>query len=170
LDYEEFFALFGEGKLDNFRRILDSKLSPYLSSPAYQFWRIDVNAFNDSFYRRGYSGWAIRIAHWLFRFAGLSDDVKRLCEAHTIEEQDQIWKRSLRNLFVQGSVVRRLVDNPVFLWNALGVCNLDIFECQADSSVFTGSPEPKEGVYERGLCVRLHSVSSSSPNPSMQSA
>lgn len=124
LDHETFFSLFGEGKIPHFRHILDSKLSPYLSSSAYQFWRVNSNAFSSSFYRRGYSGWAIRIADWLLKMNGLSGAVEELCNAQTIEEQDRIWKGSLRKLFVEGSLVQRLVDSPVFLWNALGVCSI----------------------------------------------
>jgi betaine lipid synthase len=52
---------------------------------------------------------------------GKRGNVKALCEAKTIEEQDRIWKESLRSIFVQGSLVQKLVDSPIFLWNALGV-------------------------------------------------
>ena len=39
LDYEDHWMLFGEGKHPRFRELLDTKLSPYLTSNAYQFWR-----------------------------------------------------------------------------------------------------------------------------------
>jgi betaine lipid synthase len=45
--------LFGEGKHPNFRSLLDNKLSPYLSSHAYSFWRANDQAFAESFYLRG---------------------------------------------------------------------------------------------------------------------
>lgn len=109
------------GKYPSFRALLDGKLSAYLSSPAYQFWRVNQNAFASSFYLQGYAGWALRFAHWLVRISGRSEDVKQICEAKTIGEQDEIWRRSLRRIFVDGSVVQKLVDNPIFLWNALGV-------------------------------------------------
>ena len=125
LDYEEFFSMFGEGKIPNFRLLLDSRLSPYLSSAAYQFWRRNADAFETSFYKHGYSGWALRIAGWLLRATGRMGDARAMCSAQTIEEQDRIWKSSLRRLFVDGSVVQRLVDSPIFLWNALGVCASD---------------------------------------------
>lgn len=123
LDHSTFFSLFGRGSHPSFRALLDTKISAYISSPAYQFWRLHVSYFspNSTFYLRGYSGWALRIAHWLIRMTGRSQDVKNICEATTIEEQNTIWKGSLKGLFVDGGVVRWLVDNPVFLWNALGV-------------------------------------------------
>lgn len=126
LDYETFFALFGKGKHPSFRALLDGKLSAYLSSPAYQFWRVNQNVFASSFYLRGYAGWALRIAHWLIQLTGRSGDVKRICEAKTIGEQDEIWRRSLRSIFVDGSIVQKLVDNPIFLWNALGVSGVPL--------------------------------------------
>jgi len=87
----------------------------------YQFWRVNHNAFASSFYLQGYAGWAIRLVHWLIWTTGRSKDVKQLCEAKTISEQDVIWRRSLRSIFVDGSVVQKLVNNPIFLWNALGI-------------------------------------------------
>ena len=123
LEYEEFFALFGEGKMSlrKFRQILDGKLSPYLSSAAYQFWRINASAFERSFYRRGYSGWALRLTRLLLRLHGVMGEMKAMCEAKTIEQQDRIWKNSLRRIFVESWLVRAIVNNPIFLWNALGV-------------------------------------------------
>ncbi len=54
----------------------------------------------------------------------MSEDVKKLCEAKTLEEQDEIWRRSLRRVFIEGWFVKWLVNNPIFLWNALGVSTL----------------------------------------------
>ncbi len=53
----------------------------------------------------------------------MSEDVKKLCEAKTLQEQDEIW-RSLRRVFIEGWFVKWLVNNPIFLWNALGVSTL----------------------------------------------
>lgn len=39
LDFEDHWKLFGEGKHPQFRELLDTKLSPFLTSHAYQFWR-----------------------------------------------------------------------------------------------------------------------------------
>src|ERR1700726_1783756 len=81
LSHQDFFDLFGNGNHSDFRTLLDSKIAPYLSSSAYQFWRIKQRAFSpsSSFYLRGYSGWALRIARVVFALAGVSEDVARLC-------------------------------------------------------------------------------------------
>ncbi|KAJ7497210.1 hypothetical protein FB451DRAFT_1458187 [Mycena latifolia] len=120
LDYDDFFALFGEGRHPNFRGLLDSKIAPYLSSSAYQFWRINAQSFSSSFYLRGYSGWALRLASYIFRLAGVSKDVEALCNADTLEQQEDIWRRKLRPVLLNQLVVA-LLKNPVFCWNALGV-------------------------------------------------
>jgi betaine lipid synthase len=121
LTHEEFFDLFGLGKIKNFRSLLDSRLSPFLSSHAYQFWRLNSDAFKSSFYRRGYSGWALRLAKFAFWMGGASGAVERLCKAETIEEQQKIWNESIRPIVLKPSLIKFVAENPVFLWNALGV-------------------------------------------------
>ncbi|KAE9411149.1 S-adenosyl-L-methionine-dependent methyltransferase [Gymnopus androsaceus JB14] len=117
LDYADFFALFGNGYHVDFRFLLDSKIAPNLSSSAYQFWRINSEAFttpSKPFYLHGYSGWALRLARVLRK------DVERLCECETLDEQVQIWQQKLRPLLLNPIIVA-LMRNPVFCWNALGV-------------------------------------------------
>ncbi|KAF9263436.1 hypothetical protein L218DRAFT_973210 [Marasmius fiardii PR-910] len=120
LEYDDFFALFGKGRHSNFRYLLDAKLAPHLSSSAYQFWRINSDSFSSSFYLYGYSGWALRLASWLFTIAGRQKDIKRLCECKTLKEQREIWDTRLRPILVNPAVVA-LSHSPVFCWNALGV-------------------------------------------------
>ena len=91
-----------------------------MSSIAYQFWRINCDAFQNSFYLRGYSGWALRLAKFLFNLAGVSKDVENLCNAGSIEEQQRIYNEKIRPI-IMNSVVVALLKNPVFCWNALGV-------------------------------------------------
>lgn len=117
--------MFGDGRQLNFRRLLDAKLSPLLSSICYQFWRINAGMFTDpsptsTFYLRGYSGWALRLARVLFRLAGVSEDAQRICEADTLEEQTRIWRERLRPVVLNALVVA-LLKSPLFCWNALGV-------------------------------------------------
>jgi betaine lipid synthase len=120
LSYEDFFALFGKGHHPHFRSLLDSKIAPLLSSIAYQFWRINQDAFSSSFYHRGYCGWALRLASIIFKFAGVSKDVVALCNSDTIAEQETIWRQKLRPVLLN-PVVIMLLKNPIFCWNALGV-------------------------------------------------
>ncbi|KAG6813636.1 hypothetical protein H0H92_008872 [Tricholoma furcatifolium] len=120
LSYDDFFSLFGSGKHPQFRKLLDSKLAPHLSSSAYQFWRLNDDAFLSAFYMRGYSGWALRVARLLFSLAGVSKHVEELCQCDTIEAQVKIWRTKLRPVLLNPAVVA-LLKSPVFCWNALGV-------------------------------------------------
>lgn len=79
--------LFGEGKHPDFRTLLDTKLSPFLTSHAYQFWRANDQSFSTSFYLRGYSGWALRLAKVALYLGGLEKEVHSFCAAPTLEEQ-----------------------------------------------------------------------------------
>ncbi|KAG9096578.1 hypothetical protein FRC06_008518 [Ceratobasidium sp. 370] len=121
LPHATFFAMFGDGKLGDFNNILDRELSPWLSSAAYQFWKANENAFSDSFYMRGYSGWALRITKWALWLGGVLGDARRMCNVDTIEEQEQIWREKLRPVLLNNWFVRLVLNNPAFLWNALGV-------------------------------------------------
>jgi betaine lipid synthase len=156
LDYEDVFSMFGEGKIVNFRQILDCRLSPYLSSAAYQFWRVNSQMFDKSFYRRGYSGWALRFTRWLIRANGLTKAANDICAAKTIEEQNGIWKSSLRKLFVEGSIVQRLVDSPIFLWNALGVrARWSLFWYLSDTAMGNRCHETRKMLLQRRALCRI---------------
>ncbi|KAJ7072413.1 hypothetical protein C8F01DRAFT_245474 [Mycena amicta] len=120
LDHEDFFSLFGHGRHANFRGLLDTIISPHLSSSAYQFWRINSQAFSSSFYLRGYSGWALRLAGFIFRLAGVTRDIEALCNAENLQQQEDIWRRKLRPVLFN-PIVLALLKNPIFCWNALGV-------------------------------------------------
>jgi betaine lipid synthase len=120
LDYEDFFSMFGRGRHPDFISLLDAKIAPYLSSSAYQFWRANVDAFSSSFYMHGYSGLALRLAKFIFKIARVANDVKKMCDCDTLEEQATIWHEKLRPVLLNPVVVA-LLKNPVFCWNALGV-------------------------------------------------
>ncbi|GAA5862038.1 hypothetical protein JCM8547_001566 [Rhodosporidiobolus lusitaniae] len=121
LEYEDVWQLFGEGKHPNFRDLLDNKLSPFLTSHAYQFWRQNDKAFSSSFYLRGYSGHALRIASWALWLAGCKSSVRKMCSAPTLEEQRKIWQKKIRPVLLSKFMTTVVLANPAFLWNALGV-------------------------------------------------
>lgn len=121
LEYEEFWSLFGEGKNEKFPEWLDSRISPYLSSHAYQFWRLNNAYFDKAFYFRGYSGHALRLAKFAFALAGVQKHVDAFCAAKSVEEQQAIWNKHLRKAMINKKMIRFFLSNPAFLWNALGV-------------------------------------------------
>lgn len=115
--------MFGEGVHPDFRNLLDSKISIALSSHAYQFWRKNDKAFSSSFYLRGYSGWALRLAKIALWLGGLEKETHDFCHAPTIEAQREIWDTKFRPVILSKWIVKVFLSNPAFLWNALGVPN-----------------------------------------------
>ncbi|CAG8691543.1 27269_t:CDS:2 [Gigaspora margarita] len=120
LNYKDFWSLFGKGKHPQFEHLLDTQLSPYLSSHAYQFWKTNSKTFQKNFFRTGSSGIALRILHLIITLSGLSRDVASLCHASSIKEQKKIYDDKLRPAILHSLLVK-ILNNPVFLWKALGV-------------------------------------------------
>ena len=126
--------MFGEGKLANFEDLLDTKLSPFLSSVcvfplhicrqstpshractlhrAYQFWRANAGAFRKGFHMQGYSGHALRLAKWAFFFGGVRGWVRRFVEAETVEEQGRIWDERLKPVLLAPWITKLFLSNP----------------------------------------------------------
>jgi betaine lipid synthase len=101
LPWEDIWQLFGLGKHPNFKRLLHESLSPHLTSHALQFWVQNANNFNPNgkgLYETGYSGWALKLARWLFKVMGITKDIKRMCESNTIEEQVKIYEDKVRHI------------------------------------------------------------------------
>ncbi|KZT58301.1 hypothetical protein CALCODRAFT_432835 [Calocera cornea HHB12733] len=173
LDFGDFFKLFGDGKHPEFRQLLDCFISPYLSNHAYTFWRINSKAYHSSFYRRGYSGWALRLAKWVFSFAGVSDFVDQICECDTVEEQDKIWREKIRPVILNKAFVDLVLSNPVFCWNALGVPMNQRAMFLNEGTAFefvrdTLDPIAKTAVFKHGayhflLCLLGHYTADSCP-------
>ncbi|KAL8647690.1 MAG: hypothetical protein Q9210_005406 [Variospora velana] len=122
LPYADVWKMFGEGHHPNFRRILADKLSPHMSSQAFQFWTNNTGRFTSStsFYDHGGSGHAIRLIRCLARLSGLGGAVKELCKSKTRNEQQEIWSR-IRPMILSRTLHWALVGTGWFLWKAAGV-------------------------------------------------
>ncbi|KAF1947741.1 betaine lipid synthase [Clathrospora elynae] len=126
LGYQDVWKLFGEGKHMDFHNILIQKLSPHLSSEAFQFWlhngpSIFASSSKKGLYYSGGSGNALAIAGWLFRLLGMTEDVKKLCAAQTLNEQREIWQRSIKTVLHSKILTWAILGNEKWLWKALGV-------------------------------------------------
>ena len=100
LSHQDIWQLFGLGRHPNFRKLLHENLSPHLSSHALQFWVQNADHFKlegKGLYETGYSGWALKLARWLFTAMGVTEDVKKMCNATTIEEQVEIYEKKVRS-------------------------------------------------------------------------
>ncbi|CBX91144.1 hypothetical protein IAQ61_002607 [Plenodomus lingam] len=126
LGYQDVWKLFGEGKHADFHNILIQKLSPHLSSEAFQFWlhngpSVFASPSSKGLYYSGGSGNALSAAVWLFRLLGMSADVKKLCAAQTLNEQREIWQRSIKTVLHSKILTWAILGNEKWLWKALGV-------------------------------------------------
>jgi len=123
LSYDDIWQLFGEGRHPQFRELLITKLSPHLSSRAFQFWVVHTDVFKrgGGLYETGQSGIALRATKWLFRIFGISSHVKRMCAATTLNQQKEIWREKVRPVMLSWWVSAAIIGNERFLWKALGV-------------------------------------------------
>lgn len=125
LGHDDMWKLFGEGKIANFEDLLISKLSPHMSSNALQYWLSKgTKAFDPNgkgLYDTGSTRWALRLARYVFAISSLSGKVTELCKARTLNEQREIYSKSIRPVLLSALVGKLLVGNKVFLWKALGV-------------------------------------------------
>ncbi|KAJ1727183.1 hypothetical protein LPJ72_006056 [Coemansia sp. Benny D160-2] len=143
LDYSQFWQLFGAGRADGFADILDSRLSPWLSSEAYQYWKNNTAAFGGAqglggwslakqsigdmllgpsgLYTTGYSGLALRSLHAMMRLTGIRDTAQKMTrQGMTLSEQTHLWRQRMRG-WVRGALATWFLDNPVIMWQLLGV-------------------------------------------------
>ncbi|KAK8214366.1 hypothetical protein IWZ01DRAFT_238092 [Phyllosticta capitalensis] len=125
LGYSDVWKIFGEGKHEAFRDLLINKLSPHMSSLAFEYWlRNGPKTFSTAgkgLYATGGSGQALQLVGWILRIMGLSEEVKKLCSAGTLNEQREIWNRSIRKVLLSRLLSWTVISNEKWLWKALGV-------------------------------------------------
>lgn len=125
LPYEDFWKIFGEGKHPEFRSLLLSKLSPHLSSRAFQYWLTNAGIFTSArgrgLYDTGGSKHAIRVFRWISHVFGCRAAVRELLSAKTLAEQRTIWHTKIRPALFNSLVNNLIVNSETFLWTALGV-------------------------------------------------
>ena len=123
LGYSDIWQLFGEGRHGSFKELLVNKLSPHMSSYAFQYWLShgDEVFSKKGLYYTGGSRHALVLLRRLFKLLGLQEEVKRMCEAPTLNEQREIWQRSLRKVILSRLLSWMVVSSEAWLWKALGV-------------------------------------------------
>jgi S-adenosylmethionine-diacylglycerol 3-amino-3-carboxypropyl transferase len=105
LDYDEFFALFGKGRLPDYQTKYWSTLRPELSPGAKAYWDQHINYFSGSgwrhsFYFHGTSGMVARVANsYIDRVAKVREGVEEILDAATVEEQKRIYDARLGDAF-----------------------------------------------------------------------
>ncbi|KAG9228774.1 hypothetical protein BJ875DRAFT_500474 [Amylocarpus encephaloides] len=136
LPYADFWKLFGEGRHPQFRSLLCSRLSPHMSSRAFQYWLQHTNIFDAprgrGLYETGGSRHAIRVVRVLATILGLKSQIKKLLEAKTLNEQREIWTKKIRPFIMSKLLSYFVVSSEKFLWAALGVPHNQLAMLEAD--------------------------------------
>ena len=109
LEFEDFFQLFGKGRLPEVRAIYEQELRDSLSEFAQTYWDRWITFFDNPqkpFYFRGTSGGFARMINvYIDRILRCRPTVNRLLEADSVDQQrdiyenelhDRFWTRSLR--------------------------------------------------------------------------
>lgn len=115
--------MFGEGKHPNFRELLLTKLSPHMSSIAFQYWLSNgEKTFGKTgLYYTGGSRHALSLLQFLIKTFGLKAEVDKVCRAQTLNEQREIWEKSLKKVLFNRMLAYLTVHSEKWLWKALGV-------------------------------------------------
>ncbi|GJC85060.1 hypothetical protein ColLi_07898 [Colletotrichum liriopes] len=158
LPYEDFWKLFGEGKHPEFRSLLLTKLSPHLSSRAFQYWLKNVHVFANSkgygLYDTGGSRHAIRVFRWISRVFGCRAAVKELLSTKTLNEQREVWRNKIRPALLSKLVCKLVVSQESFLWAALGVPKNQLAMIENDHA----ESEAVKGPTPTARKVRSHAI------------
>ena len=121
LPHSDIWSLFGLGHHPNFRSLLIHKLSPHLSSPAFQFWLTNhKNLSSDSLYYTGSSRHALKLIRTLFKLTGLTSTVRTICTVSTLAEQIDLWP-PIRRVLLSWPLHRLIIASEWWAWRAGGV-------------------------------------------------
>jgi S-adenosylmethionine-diacylglycerol 3-amino-3-carboxypropyl transferase len=103
LEFEDFFALFGYGRLANAKHIYELQLRDALSPWSQRYWDRWIKFFDDprrTFYFRGASGTFARwIKFYIDCVVKARSEVNAMLHAATLDEQREIYHRRLRERF-----------------------------------------------------------------------
>jgi betaine lipid synthase len=119
LDYNDVWKLFGQGRATNFRTLLMGPLSPHMSSHAIQFWLCHGPRIfaGPGLFSSGCSLRAPNSVKRLLFLTGRSAAAKRLVEARTLDEQTNIWDRSIRSVALNRLLCYVVVGRKHWPWS-----------------------------------------------------
>ena len=108
LDFDTFFAMFGQGRLNGARQIYADKLRGSLSDWAQKYWDRKIKFFDNrrrTFFFRGTSGAFARMLNvYVDKIVRLRPHVDAILDAESVEQQRQIYEEHLQERFWTKSV------------------------------------------------------------------
>lgn len=111
LEFDDFFRMFGDGRLPEFQTLLKTKFRPHLNEWAYKYWTKHHNFFDGkrSFFFHGSSGSVARMVNlYIDHYAKIRPELDLLLAAKTLEEQTVIYERSVKEHFWSGLIKKFL--------------------------------------------------------------
>eukprot|EP01120_Amphizonella_sp_Union-15-10_P010870 TRINITY_DN4506_c0_g1_i1.p1 TRINITY_DN4506_c0_g1~~TRINITY_DN4506_c0_g1_i1.p1 ORF type:complete len:417 (-),score=63.87 TRINITY_DN4506_c0_g1_i1:57-1307(-) len=127
LEYEQFWQLFGLGRLPNFSNVYYPILRKDLSHASQQFWDqkafyFDGKSIKKSFYWRGTCGTVAWAVGYYFKLVpGLTDGLQNLLNSKTLKEQNQIWETQVKRR-LWNPILNTLVRSPLYLsWTGIPI-------------------------------------------------
>lgn len=91
LDFEDVWALFGEGRHPHMEQLFERQLAPWLSQTSHAFWKSRLSYFRTGLYFHGGMGQVIYYLQLLTTFLGLRSSMHKLVSAESVEEQAHVW-------------------------------------------------------------------------------
>jgi len=123
LDYDDYFAIFGEGCHKDFRNLYQQMLRAQLSPFAQQWWDKHWDWFagkHGSFYFHGLSGIVARGVRAYFKLRpGLASSINALLDAKSLPEQQKIYDERVSPLLWNKTV--NWIISRQFVMSLLGV-------------------------------------------------
>jgi S-adenosylmethionine-diacylglycerol 3-amino-3-carboxypropyl transferase len=123
LDYDDYFAIFGEGHHPDFKNLYQQKLRAQLSAFAQTWWDKHWDWFagkHGSFYFHGLSGTVARGVRAYFKLRpGLAQAINALLDAKSLDEQQAIYDQRVAPLLWNRAV--NWVISRQFMMSLLGV-------------------------------------------------
>jgi len=123
LDYDDYFAIFGEGHHSGFKNLYQQKLRAQLSPFARQWWDKHWDWFagkHGSFYFHGLSGMVARGVRAYFKLRpGLASAINALLDAKSLPEQQKIYDERVSPLLWNKTV--NWIISRQFVMSLLGV-------------------------------------------------
>lgn len=104
LDYEDFYAFFGEGIHFGAEKIYRHSLRPLLPNYAQGFWDKNIDYFQPGlghagFYYHGTAGWVARIMGQYIQWLGLREGIEKVFSCEQIQDQARIYFDELKPYF-----------------------------------------------------------------------
>ena len=108
LDFEDFFKMFGEGRLPGVKQVYQEKLRSGLPAWSQSFWDKKIKWFDNrrkTFYYRGTSGTIARMIRiYTDRVIRIRPQLDLLLNAESVEEQKEIYENQLKEKFWSGLI------------------------------------------------------------------